>query len=70
MSSKQQKREAKRQKIIEEAVSAAYGIVLDGSDGSEEETNYLTAMLAKNFVDKAFIVFQSKMLRKDLSEDP
>ena len=60
--------EYKRNKIIESAVSAADGIILDGSNGSVEETNYLTAMVAKKFTEKALLPFQTAIQKKDLEE--
>lgn len=41
---------------------------MDGSDGSEEETNYLTAMVAEEFVKKSVSPFASRLLRKDIEE--
>ena len=40
--------------IIEDAVKVANRIIMDGTDGSKEETDYLTAMVAKNFMEKAY----------------
>lgn len=65
---KWEERDYKRNKIIEDAVSAADRIILDGSDGSNEETNYLTAMVAKRFVKRALLPFQTTLQRKDIEE--
>lgn len=65
---KWQERKFRRDKIIESAVSAADGIILDGSDGSVEETNYLTAIVAKKFTEKALLPLQTAMQKKDLEE--
>lgn len=65
---KWQERDYKRNKIIEDAVNAADRIILDGSDGSDEETNYLTAMVAKRFMEKALTPFQTALQRKDIEE--
>jgi len=68
MAEKWQERDYKRNKIIEDAVSAADRIILDGSDGSNEETNYLTAMVAKRFMERALLPFQTTLQRKDIEE--
>ncbi len=65
---KWQEKEYKRNKIIEDAVNAADRIILDGSDGSNEETNFLTAMVAKRFMEKALLPFQTALQRKDIEE--
>ena len=56
---------ARRNEIIENAVQAADRIILDGSDGSVEETDYLTAELARRFMEKALHAFEREILRKD-----
>jgi len=56
---------ARRSEIIEEAVEAADRIILDGSDGSVEETDFLTAEVARKFMEKAFHAFSREILRKD-----
>ncbi len=61
-----EKREYERQQIVQRAVEAADRIILDGSDGSVEETNWLTAEVAGKFNEKVHIVFQSALLRSDL----
>jgi len=61
-----EQREYERQKIIQSAVMAADRIILDGSDGSVEETNWLTSQVAKKFVEKVDIAMSSKLLKKDL----
>jgi len=46
-------RDARRRKIIEDAViNAADRIILDGSDGSVEETDYLTRRSSKKVYGK------------------
>ncbi len=59
-------RDSRRQQIISQAVSAANRIIIDGSDGSVEETNYLTAKVAEKIVQTALMPFSSEMLQKDL----
>jgi len=61
-----EQRERERREIIKEAIEAADRIILDGSDGSVEETNWLTAEVAKGFNDKINIAAQSALRRKDL----
>ncbi len=64
-----QQREYERQEIIRKAVEAADRIILDGSDGSCEETNFLTAKVAEKFMVRAFNPFGIAIMRKDLADD-
>jgi len=61
-----QKREQERAQIVSKAVEAADRIILDGSDGSVEETNWLTAEVTRRFGEKVYISIASALLRKDL----
>jgi len=61
-----EQREYERQEIIREAVNAADRIILDGSDGSVEETDWLTSEVAKKFVEKVNIAMSAKLGKKDL----
>lgn len=61
-----EQREYERQQIIQKAVDSADRIILDGSDGSVEETDWLTSEVAKRFVGKVGISIASKLMRKDL----
>ena len=61
-----EKREHERHEIVTEAVRAADEIILDGSDGSVEETDWLTYEVAKRFIEKVGIALTSKLSRKDL----
>lgn len=61
-----EQREYERQQIIDNAVQAADRIIMDGSDGSVEETNRLTSKVAKRFVEKVDIALSSALMRKDL----
>ncbi len=63
---KWEERDARRNKIIEDAVNVADRIILDGSDGSVEETDYLTAEVARKFTEKALRPFSRDILRKDI----
>ena len=63
-----QQREYERQEIIRKAVEAADRIILDGSDGSEEETNFLTAKVAEKILERALHPFYRSMLSKDLED--
>ncbi len=58
--------EMKRQHAIEEAVQAADRIIMEASDGSNEETNYLTGMVALQFVRKAVHPHDARLLAKDM----
>ena len=64
-----QEREIRRQEIIEKAVQTADRIIMDGSDGSEEETNFLIARVAEKFLEKAFIPVYQQMRKKDFSDE-
>lgn len=59
-------REYERQEIIKKAVEATDHIILEGSDGSIEETNFLTAEVARKIMDRALLPFNTEMLKKDL----
>jgi len=61
-----EQREYERQEIIKKALEAADRIILDGSDGSEEETNFLTAKVAEKMVERALHPFNRDMSRRDL----
>ena len=61
-------REIQRHQAIEDAVNAADHIIMTFSDGSNEETNYLTAEVACRFCEKAFIPFTSALWKKDLQD--
>ncbi len=61
-----EKRERERQEIFTRAVDAADRIIMDGSDGSNEETSFLTAMVAVKLMEKALLPFSRDMLKKDL----
>ena len=64
-----EKREHERREIITKAVEAADRIIMEGSDGSIEETNYLTADVASIMVTKAVHPYYSVLLQKDLNEE-
>lgn len=63
-----EKRERERHEIIDKAVAAADRILMNGSDGSVEETNWLTSQVAKKFVEKVDIACSSALLRKNLTQ--
>jgi hypothetical protein len=60
----EQLHEMKLQQAVEKAVSTADRIILDASDGSVEETNYLTGLVAQKFFEKACIIPNSHALLK------
>jgi hypothetical protein len=64
-----EEKELRRNKIVEKAVTAADRIIIEESDGSIEEINYLTAMVAKKFIEKALLPFQQEILKKDIGEE-
>jgi len=57
---------ARRDEIITKAAEAADRIILDGSDGSVEETDYLTAEVARKLMERALNPFYRAMLKKDM----
>jgi len=59
-------KEVKRQRAIEKAVQAADQIILEASDGSCEETDYLTGEVAFRFLGKTISPFRNRLLKKDL----
>lgn len=63
---KWQERDYRRQQIIMNAVEVADRIILDGSDGTAEETDYLTGEVARKFVEKALNPFSRNLLRKEV----
>lgn len=63
-----QKRDARRKKIIDDAVSAADKIILHNSDSNVEETDYLTGEVARKFMEKALHPFSRDLLRKEIKE--
>jgi len=64
----QQLVEYRRQQVVEQALSAADRIILDGSDGTCEETNFLTAQVAEKMMTRALLPFLRDMMRKDLED--
>jgi len=61
-----QQREHEREEIIKKAVEAADRIILDGSDGSVAETDFLTAKVAEKIIERALHPFRRNMLSEDL----
>lgn len=57
MSENKEENDYRRHKIIQEAVASADRIIMDNSDGIENETNYLTASVALELMRIAFIPF-------------
>jgi hypothetical protein len=63
-----QEREFQRNRVIEEAVQAADRIIMDFSNGSIEETNFLTIEVARKFMGKVWISTMTKLLKKDMED--
>ena len=61
-----EKREYERGQIIKNAVQAVDRIILDGSDDSVEEINYLTSEVARQLTEKALLPFITAILKSDL----
>jgi hypothetical protein len=59
-------REIMRREAIKDAVAAADKIILDFSDGSNEETDWLTGEVARAFVEKALNPFTSGLFKADM----
>lgn len=62
----QMEKDIKRQEAVRTAVTAADKIILEASDGSFEETNYLTSMVARIFMEKALNPFLADIMYYDL----
>jgi hypothetical protein len=62
-------KDIKRNKIIEQAVNVATEVIIEGSDGSVEETNYLTAEVARKLMEMALLPFASNLRYKDIFGD-
>ncbi len=60
-----EKRERERSFAIDQAVSAADRIIMDFSDGSTEETDWLTSEVANKFNVKVNIALSAKLSKKD-----
>lgn len=63
-----QRDEIRRQRIIEQAVSAADVIIMDGSSGEVQETDYLTGMVAQKFLEKVSCRLTAELLKKNLQD--
>jgi len=63
---KQQDTEYRRQKAVERAVDNVHRIISAATDGSVEETNYLTAVVAKKLMESALNPFTAALLKKDM----
>ncbi len=68
MSDKQQERASRRQKLITETVQEANEMIRKGSDGSEEEINYLRAQVAKSILEESLSHFYYTLLRRDMED--
>jgi phosphoheptose isomerase len=60
-------RERERNEIVKRAVEAADRIIMDGSDGSVEETDHLTSEVAQRFNEKVNQSVYAKLARKDMA---
>ncbi|MFA5169731.1 MAG: hypothetical protein WC420_03285 [Candidatus Paceibacterota bacterium] len=61
-------KDCRRNRTIKKAIEVANRIILDGSDGSEEETNYLTAKVAEKLMETALHPFSAAILEKDIND--
>jgi hypothetical protein len=60
------RREIQRRQAVQDAVSAADKIILGFSDGSNEETDWLTGEVARAFVEKSLNPFTRQMFKYDI----
>lgn len=63
-----QKDEIRRERLIKMAVEAGDRILMQGSDGSAEELEYMTAAVAKAWTEKCFGSTMSRLLSRDIQE--
>jgi len=70
MTESQKKRDYLRHQIIKQAVEAADRTIMDGSDGSRQETDYLTAEVALFLTRSAFITLGIRTLLVKSEKDP
>lgn len=63
-----QHREMERRQAVEEAVPAADEIILEASDGSNAETDFLTGEVARAFVEKVTGRLGSRVLQHDMEK--
>ena len=63
-----QAEEHRQQLVIEAAYGAADRIIMDGSDGTVEMTNYLTAQVALKMVGRALQPFGAAILAKEIAK--
>ena len=64
--SKSMQEDARRRAIVEAAVRSADRIIMDFSDGSCEETDFLTGEVAAAFMHKVTLALQFKLMRQEL----
>jgi hypothetical protein len=64
-----QKAEHRRQVIVRYTVDAAQNLIDEGSDGSVEETEYLTSRVASEFVKRVEGFFTRRLMMADLQAE-
>jgi hypothetical protein len=62
-------RSLRLQHAVEAAVQAGDAIILAASDGSVEETNWLTGQIAGKFAEKVQIALQHALSKRDFMAD-
>lgn len=60
--------DVRRQKAIEEAVRKVMHVILEASDGSVEESNYLEAEIGLKIIEQVVSRISSQLLCKDLEK--
>lgn len=61
-----QRDEIRRDIVVQAAMDAADAILMEGSNGSEEETDWLTSEVALRWAQKAHCAAQRRLLKKEL----
>ena len=61
----QQEKDYRREVAVKEAVNTVDNIILASTDGSTEETNWLTGRIAEELTKKAMIPYTAALMRMD-----
>ena len=63
-----EKEEQRRAEVVKNAIEAADGIIMEGSSGTVEETNYLTAAVVSGLMKCLLAPLQGVVLREDMKQ--
>lgn len=64
-----QRRCFKREQAVRQAVDAADRIIMEASDGSKQETDYLTAKVAEEWITKVLMTHHAAIQKYDVEQD-